>query len=604
MTDDYPPIADHGLIGDQQTCALVDTQGTIDWFCCPRFDAPSVFGSLLDRDKGGQFRLAPAANDVVTKQLYFPDTAILITRFLSSNGVGEISDFMPVDRPSIATDRHAIVRMLRVPRGTMTFSFEVAPRFDYGRAPHKLQTTEHGAVFESDHGALTLHSPVALEQRGDDVGGSITLNAGDVAGFILESGPSVTPRPPNADALDAEFRETARFWRQWLAGSTYHGRWRDMVYRAAITLKLLTFAPTGAPVAAATTGLPEQVGGERNWDYRYTWIRDGSLTVQALDRLGFTDDALMFLLWLRERFENRAPDASGPLRIMYRVDGSSDLEESTLDHWEGYRGSAPVRIGNGATDQLQLDIYGEAFDAVYHAERKLQVIGKRGWNDLRAIVDWVCENWDQPEEGLWEVRGGRQAFVYGRMMCWVALDRAIRIATLGSHPAPLERWTETRDAIDAQIVAQGWDEGQKALVQHYGSDVLDAAILAAPRLHYLAPTDEIWLGTLAGIEQQLVSDSLVYRYNPEASPDGLRGSEGTFSMCTFWYVDALTRTGRLEDARLVFEKMLTYANHLGLFAEEIGQTGEQLGNFPQAFTHLSLITAAVDLDRALDEQRH
>ena len=280
---------------------------------------------------------------------------------------------MPIDQPWVATDRHRIVRMLRVPRGTVTFNFEVAPRFDYGRAPHKLQTTEHGAVFESDHGALTLHSPVALEERGDDVGGSITLNAGDVTGFILESGANIVPRQPAADALDAEFRETARFWRQWLARSTYHGRWRDMVYRAAITLKLLTYAPTGAPVAAATAGLPEQVGGERNWDYRYTWIRDGSLTVQALDRLGFTDDALMFLLWLRDRFENRASDATGPLRIMYRVDGSADLEESTLDHWEGYRGSAPVRIGNGATDQLQLDIYGEAFDAIYHAERKQPV---------------------------------------------------------------------------------------------------------------------------------------------------------------------------------------------------------------------------------------
>jgi GH15 family glucan-1,4-alpha-glucosidase len=396
---------------------------------------------------------------------------------------------------------------------------------------------------------------------------------------------------------------TVQHWRNWLARSTYSGRWRDMVNRAAITLKLLTYAPTGAPVAAATTGLPEQVGGERNWDYRYTWLRDASLTIQALTRLGFDDDAFAFLAWLRDRVEDSKPCANGPLQIMYRVDGTADLEEVELAEFEGYKGSAPVRIGNAASEQLQLDTYGEVLDAIWHAERDAPVIGLRGWKDLAGIADWVAANWDQPEEGIWETRGGRKPFVFGRMMCWAALDRAIRLAhETGTRPAPLDRWVRARDAINDQILERGWNEEKRALVQYYGTDVLDASVLAALRLHYLVPLDEFWLGTLVAIEAELVSDSLVYRYNPEASPDGLRGSEGTFSMCTFWYVDALTRTGRLDDARLVFEKMLTYANHLGLFAEEIGQTGEQLGNFPQAFTHLSLITAAVDLDAALDRR--
>jgi GH15 family glucan-1,4-alpha-glucosidase len=603
MADTYPAIADHGLIGDLQTCALVTTGGAIDWFCAPRFDSPSIFASLLDQQKGGQFSIMPAGADYTTKQLYFPDTGVLITRFMAEGGVAEIHDFMPISDPGQPSERHRIVRMVRVPRGEVQLAMEVAPRFDYGRATHTLESTEHGAVFTSGKTTLTLHSTVPLGTRGNDVVGEFMLRAGDVGGFILESASGTPPRRVDADELDECFRSTVAAWRGWLAGSTYQGRWRDMVNRAAITLKMLTYAPTGAPVAAATTGLPEQVGGERNWDYRYTWLRDASFTVQALDRLGFKFDAIAFLTWLRDRVENTKMDENGPLRIMYRVDGSEDLEEYSLENFEGYMGSSPVRIGNGASSQLQLDTYGEMMDAIWHAEREQPAIGQRGWKDLSGMIDWLCDNWDQPEEGIWETRGGRQPFVYGRMMCWVAIDRAIRMAiATGARPAPLEKWTKVRDEINEQIVSEGWNAELKGLVQHYGSDVLDASVLAALRLHYLVPTDEIWLGTLAAIEDKLVSDSLVYRYNPEASPDGLQGSEGTFSMCTFWYVDALTRTGRLDDARLVFEKMLTYANHLGLYGEELAQTGEQLGNFPQAFTHLSLITAAVDLDAALNRR--
>ena len=397
------------------------------------------------------------------------------------------------------------------------------------------------------------------------------------------------------------FNQTVRFWRDWLARSTYTGRWREAIHRSAMTLKLMTYAPTGALVAAPTTSLPEQVGGERNWDYRFTWVRDASFSVYALLGLGYTDEALGFLKWLRNRAAERAGSGSGPLKIMYRIDGSPDLQEETLDHLRGYRDSRPVHVGNGASDQLQLDIYGEAMDSIYLGMRRGLSIGHEGWTDVTAILDWLCDNWDQPEEGIWETRGGQKPFTYGRLMSWVAMDRGVRMAEQLGRPADIGRWTTERDAIYRQIMDRGWSKERAAFVQHYDTQVLDASNLLMPLVGFVAPFDPMWLSTLEAMDGELVSDSLVYRYDPTASPDGLRGSEGTFSICTFWYVDALARSGRLEEARLTFEKMLTYANHVGLFAEEIGPTGEQLGNFPQAFTHLSLINAAINLDAQLDQ---
>jgi pentatricopeptide repeat protein len=389
-------------------------------------------------------------------------------------------------------------------------------------------------------------------------------------------------------------------WRSWLQHSTYVGRWRETVQRSAITLRLMTYAPTGAMVAAPTAGLPEQVGGERNWDYRFTWVRDASFSVYALLGLGFEEEAVVYLQWLNDRVIDEAGQESGPLKIMYRIDGSTDLSETTLGHLEGYRGSRPVRVGNGAADQLQLDIYGEMMDSLYQANLRNLRIGHRGWMHLRKVMDWVAANWDQPDEGIWEIRGGRQHFTYGRLMSWVALDRMVRIARQHALPTDLSRLITERDRIYEQLIERGWNERVGAFVQHYDTDVLDASILLMPTVGFVSPTDPMWQSTLRAVDQQLVSDSLVYRYNPSASPDGLRGHEGTFSICTFWYVDALARSGRLEDARLVFEKMLTYSNPMGLFAEEIGLTGEQLGNFPQAFSHLALINAAMNLDFQLD----
>ncbi len=604
----YPNISDHGLIGDLQTAALVTTDGTIDWFCSPRFDSPSLFASLLDANRGGHFRIAPDRDDYVSKQLYFPDTAILITRFMTPDGVGEVLDFMPVLHGA-ATGKHRIVRMLRMVRGTMRFVVDLQPRFDYGRQPHKLELSENGAIFHSDGIELTLHSVgapgtslqdqgVTLERDGDGLRAARTLRAGQTGGLVLESmgGP---PKCIPPEQLEGLAQETARFWRGWLHQSSYTGRWREMVARSAMTLKLMTYAPTGAIVAAPTTGLPEQAGGERNWDYRYTWIRDGSFSIYALLGLGFVEEAAGFAAWLRDR----ASDGAGgecPLKIMYRVDGSSDLVEETLDHFEGWRGSRPVRIGNGAAGQLQLDIYGEAMDAAFQADSQGLHVAHKGWLELAGIADWLCEHWDQPDEGIWETRGGRKDFTYGRFQTWVALDRAIRMATHRARPADVQRWTAERDRVYNQIMERGWNPKIGAFTQHYGTEVLDSSLLLMPLQGFIAPRDPMWLSTLDAMDRELVSDSLVYRYNPSASPDGLSGDEGTFSLCTFWYVEALARAGRLDEARLTFEKMHTYANHLGLYSEEVGSTGEQLGNFPQAFSHLALISAAVNLDYQLD----
>ena len=596
----YPPIADHGLVGDLQTAALITVDGTLDWFCCPRFDSPSVFASLLDHDRGGYFQICPASADSVARQLYFPDSAVLITRFMTEEGVGEVLDFMPIDQPEKRTDRHRLVRMVRAVRGTMRFVLECAPRFDYGRAAHELEVTDGGAVFRSSNLNLTLHSAVRLERQGNDVRGEVTVREGEVAGVVLESASETPPRAVESGEIQDMLVATTNHWRSWLNRSTYVGRWREIVQRSAMTLRLMIYAPTGAPIAAPTAGLPEQVGGERNWDYRFTWVRDGSFSIYALLGLGYMGEAMRFAHWLGDRVVEQAGTDSGPLKIMYKVDGGTDLKEEVLEHFEGYMSSRPVRIGNGAADQLQLDIYGEALDALFHADQGGIRIGHPGWVKLRSIMDWLASNWDQPDEGIWETRGGRKDFTYGRLMSWVALDRMIRMAREHGLPADLERLITERDRIYQQVVDRGWNAQKRAYVQHYGTDVLDASVLLMPLVGFVSPTDPMWQSTLRAVDGELVSDSLVYRYNPSASPDGLRGHEGTFSICTFWYVDALARSGRLEDARLVFEKMLTYANHVGLYSEEIGPTGEQLGNFPQAFSHLSLINAAINLDYQLD----
>jgi GH15 family glucan-1,4-alpha-glucosidase len=595
---DYLPVSEHGLIGDLHCVALVGTNGTIDWHCCPSFDAPSIFGSLLDADRGGCFDLA-AAVAAKTRQFYLPDTNVLITRFFARCGVGEIQDFMPVG-DTVDEQRHRLIRRVLAVRGTMPFRARIAPRFDYGTQPHALSETPSGVVFTADGLAVTLTATVPLEHDGRDVTAGFTLTEGQSAMFALdEVSGDAAPRPCTSEEARELGEHTIDYWRRWLSASKYRGRWREVVHRSALTLKLLTYAPTGAIVAAPTTSLPEQIGGERNWDYRFVWVRDAAFCVYALLRLGFSSEADAFMRFILEQTTAGEHSAAGPMQVMYGIDGRTDLPERELPHLAGYLGSQPVRIGNGAAKQLQLDIYGELMDSVYLYDRWHQPISSAQWDAITTRVEWLCGNWDQPDEGIWETRGGPKRFLYSQVMCWVAMERAIRLAMRRGLPARLERWQRVRDSIYRRIMDRGWSPALKAFAQQEGEDVLDAAVLLMPLVKFIAPTDPKWLATLDALTGSLVSDSLVYRYDPRASPDGVRGEEGTFSACSFWYVEALTRAGRLEEARLAFEKMLTYGNHLGLYAEQISSTGEQQGNFPQALTHLTLISAAYNLDLAL-----
>ena len=595
----YLPIENYGIIGDMHTVALIGLNGSIDWWCYPHFDSPSVFGALLDDEKGGRFRIGLAGAQAKHKQLYFPDTNVLITRFLTADGVGEVTDLMPVGAPASGHGYHQLIRKVYVVRGSLTFRLECHPAFDYARAKHETEVRPDGAIFRSPGLTLGLATQVPLQRDGDGVVADFVLKAGETVTFVLSdvarrdgAGPVLAPE--EADRL---FRETVNFWHRWLGKCTYRGRWREIVSRSALALKLMTYEPTGAIVAAPTCSLPEGIGGERNWDYRYTWIRDASFTLYALLRIGFTDEARAFMNWLADRAKER--EADGSLQIVYSIEGKHELTELTLDHLEGYRGSRPVRIGNGAYSQLQLDIYGELMDSVYLYNKYGSPISYDLWVHLRRLVNWVVDNWQRPDEGIWEVRGGRRHFVYSKLMCWVALDRGLRLADKRSLPADRERWLKVRDAIYEEIMANGWSESRRSFVQSYGSDCLDASNLIMPLVFFLSPTDPRMLGTLDATLHELVSDSLVRRYNVAQTFDGLMGDEGTFSICTFWLVEALTRARRVEEARLIFEKMLGYANHLGLYAEQIGPSGEALGNFPQAFTHLALISAAYNLDRAL-----
>jgi len=606
MASRYAPIGEYGVIGDLYTVGLVGMDGSIDFLCLPNFDSPSVFAALVDAERGGRFQIAPLLASAARKQLYLPDTNVLLTRFLDADGVAEVSDFMPADE---AGQAHTVVRRAKTVRGEVRFEMRCDPRFDYARAIHTAErrsNTEVLFVGRSGGGelALRLRSSVPLHIEKGAAVAEFTLGADASAWFVLEVVQAQEPSPSEQPDYESDsFKQTVNFWRRWVARSSYSGRWREMVNRSALTLKLLTSRQHGSIIAAPTFGLPEVIGGGRNWDYRYTWIRDSSFTLYGLMRLGYTDEAAAFMGWLTARYRELEPD--GSFQIMYGLDGRHALPEETLSHLEGYMGSRPVRVGNAAFDNLQLDIYGELMDSVYLYDKYGSPMGYDAWTNLVRLLDWLSANWHRPDESIWEVRGGRQEFLFSRVMCWVAFDRAIRLATKRSFPAPLAKWYETRDTIFQDIFTRFWDPGREAFVQHVGATTLDAATLLMPLVRFVSPTDPRWISTLRAIERELVSDSLVYRYRLAGGfSDGLTGEEGTFSMCSFWYVECLSRMGDLHKARFLFEKMLGYANHLGLYGEQLGFQAQHLGNFPQAFTHLALISAAFDLDRRLSAAGH
>ncbi|WP_162055520.1 glycoside hydrolase family 15 protein [Pontibacter pamirensis] len=597
----YQPIENYGVIGDLNTVALVGLNGSIDFMCFPDFDSPSIFASLLDEHKGGSFSIQPTENGVKNRQLYLPDTNVLLTRFLSDRGIGEVTDFMPVEELYQGKE---LIRRVTCVHGDLDFRMHCGPRFNYARSPHVTeQLNPNEVIFLSegpDSTLIRLKSTVPLHMEEGDAVATFCLKTGEKADFILEFIDHSTP--PGIDLeefVTQSLYDTINYWKDWVAQSSYKGRWLEVVNRSALVLKLLTSHRYGSIVAAPTFGLPEEISGVRNWDYRYTWIRDASFTVYALLRLGHTKEAKAFVDWVDRQCDDVG--SAGYLRLMYSLDGKKDLQEIELNHLEGYLGSRPVRIGNGAYDQIQLDIYGELLDSVYLYDKYVDRISFALWNDLRQQVEWVCDNWHREDEGIWEVRGGKKHFLYSRMMCWVAIDRAMKIAANHSYPLP-PRWQEERDKIFFSIHNEFWDERLQSFVQYKGADTVDASILLMPIIRFIGPKDPRWLSTLKRIEDELVSDALVFRYRIDEAFDGLSGGEGTFSMCTFWYVECLAKSGQVDKARLYFEKMLGYANHLGLYAEQLGLKGEHLGNFPQAFTHLGLISAALSINDMLNEE--
>ena len=594
----YKPIESYGVIGDMHSVALVGTDGSIDWCCLPHFDSPSLFAAILDAEKGGHFRIWVDQDGGRTRQMYMPDTNVLLTRFLSNDGLAEVVDYMPVR----GRHRHQVIRTARAIRHTARFRLQCTPAFDYARRPHEITIEKWGARFDTTTETMFLISPVPLRRTATGVEADFELSPPDTCTFAIWYEDSLSRHDNVDEPIDSEqlLRDTVHFWRGWMTHSRYTGRWREMVNRSALVLKLLTFQPTGAVIAAATTSLPEEIGGQRNWDYRYTWVRDAAFTVYALMRLGYTEEAAAFTAFMQARACEEEKN-NGPLNVMYRITGSHELPEEVLHHLDGYRGSKPVRVGNEAAKHLQLDIYGELMDSLYLHDKYGSPMSWDMWTKVEGMLDWVAVNWEQPDRSIWEVRGPVQQFTYSKLQSWVALDRGVRLADKRSFPVGRNGWRDTRDTIYRTIMKECWNPEMNAFVQSYGSDALDASALMFPLMRFLSPTDPRMLSTIDAIRRELVSDSLVYRYEiGKAARDGLPGGEGTFSICSFWLVEALTRAGHLEEAQFLFEKMLTYANHLGLYAEQISPSGEALGNFPQAFTHLALISAAFALDRQLD----
>ncbi len=586
----YRPIAEYGLIGDCRTAALVGPDGSIDWFCWPRFDSPAVFARILDADAGGFWKVGPSAAETEGTLRYRRDTAILETEHRTRDGAIRVID--AVAPPELAAGHTRIVRVIEGLEGSVEVESLFDPRPAFGTAPirsvYSDQTIEVSAEeFFARYGSSG--TTISELRDGPPFRQVFTLRAGGRAALTLVCGEG----PQAAEASERMIEECERWWREWCSRCRVEGAHREALLRSAITLKLLSHQPTGAIVAAPTASLPEDPGGERNWDYRYAWLRDASLTVHALLATGQRDAAEPFMRWVCDRVGEL--DDVEQLRIMYAVDGSQDIPETTLDHFEGYRRSRPVRIGNAAVDQLQLDVYGEVLECLSVCDDFGLDVTSEVWPDFRRVVDWVAHNWRHPDNGIWEVRGGRRHFVSSKVMAWVALDRGATIAERFGELDAATRWREQAGELHAQVLVRGWSDALGAFKQSYDDELLDAANLQIPLVGFLPPDDARVHSTIDATLRGLGVDGLIYRYR--GTDDGLAGDEGTFTITSFWMVSALSVCGRKDEARALFERLLGFAGPLGLFAEEIDpHTRDQLGNYPQAFTHIGLISAAFDLE--------
>ncbi|ACB76609.1 glycoside hydrolase family 15 protein [Opitutus terrae] len=581
----------YGFIGDLHTCALVGVNGSVDWLCLPRADSQAVFAALLGDENNGCWRIAPREPAIRSGQSYQPDTLVLETEFETSSGVVRVIDCMPPGR-----SRRDLVRVVQGVRGSVPMALRLVIRMDYGRTIPWVRHADGGgmmAVAGPDAVVLRTNVPTHGEQLSTVA--EFVVHEGDKVPFVLSWFPSHTPQPDPIDPLRA-LERTQLFWREWVSRCTYRGEWRDAVVRSLITLKGLTYAPTGGILAAATTSLPEQIGGVRNWDYRYCWLRDATFTLYSFMEAGYTEEAAAWGDWLLRAV---AGDPA-QLQIMFGAAGERTLTELELPHLAGFEGSRPVRIGNAASAQFQLDIYGEVLDAMHLARKVGLRLGPHSWSLQRHLVDFVVKNWREPDEGIWEIRGPRRHFTHSKVMAWVALDRAVKAIEQFDLPGDLEGWSRAREEIHTDVCEHGYNKQRQAFTQYYGADLLDASLLMMPLVGFLPARDPRVVGTVEAIQRELVQDGLVYRYHPlrSGNVDGLPPGEGAFLPCSFWLVDCLKLIGREREAHELFERLLGLRNGLGLLAEEYDPGHRRLvGNFPQAFSHIGLINSAQNLSR-------
>jgi GH15 family glucan-1,4-alpha-glucosidase len=581
------PIEDYALIGDCHTAALISKDGLIDWLCWPRFDSPACFATLLGSPDNGRWRIAPAEPPVRMTRQYLPGTMILETLFETNSGSVALIDFM-------AVEKNSVVRIVEGRTGSVEMRFDLSLRFEYGSAIPWVTRLNHGSGVRAIAGPdqVVLQSDVKLHGHAMTTVAAFTAEAGQRTRFVLSHAASHMPLPVSPKADDA-LNDTNAAWRSWTGRGTYRGRYQDQVQRSLLTLKALSYYPTGGIVAAPTTSLPEQVSGARNWDYRFCWLRDATFTLLALMHAGYREEAQAWGAWLRRSVAG----SPSQLQTLYGLSGERWVQEWEVPWLSGYQGASPVRIGNAASSQLQLDVYGELIDALYQEAVLGLVKPAASWNLQRTLVEHLEQIWEQPDESIWEVRGGAQNFTFSKAMVWVAVDRAIRGAEAFDLPAPLQRWRTLRTRIHDTVCRFGFSESRNSFVQYFGGDSLDASLLLLPMVGFLPPEDSRIRSTVEAIGRDLMVDGLIRRYHTDETADGLKGSEGVFLACSFWYVDNLVLQGKHQDAQEMFHRLLALANDVGLLAEEYDPIGHrQLGNFPQAFSHLALINSALSLD--------